>query len=81
VELESSGVGAAAIRVRDDGPGFRADALDAPVVAFKSAKPGGSGLGLYTTERLVRASGGSLRRENLDGGGAQVTAFLDEAPT
>jgi two-component system C4-dicarboxylate transport sensor histidine kinase DctB len=80
VTLEGSGVGGAAIRVRDDGPGFRPAELETPIVGFQSVKPGASGLGLYTCERLVRASGGSLRRENPDGGGALVTLFLAEGP-
>jgi two-component system C4-dicarboxylate transport sensor histidine kinase DctB len=71
--------GAVSIQVRDDGPGFPDDVLAAPVTAFATTKPRGSGLGLYTAERLVNASGGSLRRENAPGGGAVVTVVLAAA--
>lgn len=73
---EAVTVGSVAIEVRDDGPGFVADQLDAPITAFESSKKDGTGLGLYTAERLVRASGGSVARENSEAGGAVVTVFL-----
>jgi C4-dicarboxylate-specific signal transduction histidine kinase len=66
--------------VRDDGPGFPPDVLGRPVAPFVTTKPAGLGLGLYTAERLARASGGSLERANLPGGGAAVTLFLQLAP-
>jgi signal transduction histidine kinase len=71
--------GDVSIQVRDDGPGFPDEVLAAPVTAFVTTKPRGSGLGLYTAERLVSASGGSLRRENAPGGGAVVTVVLAAA--
>lgn len=69
-------VGSLAIRVIDDGPGFTPAQLAGPIQGFESTKPGGSGLGLYTAERLVRASGGSLTRENQPAGGAAVNVYL-----
>jgi C4-dicarboxylate-specific signal transduction histidine kinase len=80
VELETSGVGGAAIHVRDDGPGVHGAGRDEQASGFRSAKPAEHGLGLDTAARLVRASGGSLRRENRDEGGTSVSIFLDEAP-
>lgn len=71
--------GALAIAVQDDGPGFRPELLARLLAPFQTTKPGTLGLGLYTAERLARASGGSLRRENLPGGGARVTLFLELA--
>jgi signal transduction histidine kinase len=68
-----------AIEVSDDGPGFRADLLAQPIAPFTSTKPSASGLGLYIAERLARASGGLLRRENREGGGAKVSVYLPEA--
>jgi signal transduction histidine kinase len=73
--------GALAIAVLDDGPGFPPDLLDRPLSPFVSRKPGGLGLGLYTAERLARASGGSLRRANRPEGGAVVTLYLELAPS
>jgi two-component system, NtrC family, C4-dicarboxylate transport sensor histidine kinase DctB len=64
------------LAIRDDGPGFRAAQLAGDIEVFASTKPQGSGLGLYTCERLVRASGGQLERANPSGGGACVTAIL-----
>jgi signal transduction histidine kinase len=68
-----------AFDVRDDGPGFPAALLASSIAPFVTTKPSGSGLGLYTAERLARASGGLLRRENTPGGGARVAVFLPEA--
>jgi two-component system C4-dicarboxylate transport sensor histidine kinase DctB len=64
------------IVVRDDGPGFRADELQRPIEGFATRKAQGTGLGLYTSERLVQASGGSLSRANRVEGGAAVTVLL-----
>jgi signal transduction histidine kinase len=65
-----------ALRVEDDGRGFSADALARPIAGFQTTKPAGTGLGLFTAERLVDASGGRLTRANRDGGGAVVTVHL-----
>lgn len=67
------------IDVRDDGPGFPSGLLAAPIAPFVTSKPGASGLGLYTAERLARAGGGFVRLENGAGGGARLTVFLPEA--
>ena len=69
-----------AIEVRDDGPGFPPALLALPIAPFSGTKASRSGLGLYIAERLARASGGLLRRENRGGGGARVAVFLPEAP-
>lgn len=65
-----------ALEVADDGPGFAPAELEMPIEAFRTARPGALGLGLYTAERIARASGGSLRRENRESGGALVRLFL-----
>lgn len=72
-------VGALIVQVIDDGPGFTPAQLARPIDAFVTTKPDGTGLGLYTTERLVRASGGSLQRANGIDGGAVVTLYFAEA--
>jgi signal transduction histidine kinase len=79
VVLAQPDTGCLAVEVRDDGPGFRSELLDAPISAFRTTKDGGTGLGLYTVERLVQASGGWVRRANRPGGGAAVALFLPEA--
>ena len=70
----------ATLEVSDDGPGFPVALLAAPLSPFLTTKPGRPGVGLYTSERLARAGGGFLRRENGAGRGARVTVFLPEAP-
>lgn len=65
-----------ALEVCDDGPGFTKTQLGKPITVFDGTKPGALGIGLYTAERIARASGGSLRRENVEGGGARVSLFL-----
>ncbi len=67
------------IEVTDDGPGFAKEVLEMPIVAFETTRPGALGLGLYTAERIARASGGSLRRANAESGGAVVSLFLPVA--
>jgi two-component system C4-dicarboxylate transport sensor histidine kinase DctB len=61
---------------RDDGPGFSPEQLTNKVQAFITSKPHGTGLGLYTSERLVMASGGTLVRENHGEGGARISVSL-----
>lgn len=61
------------VTIADDGPGFSAALLAAPFRGFHTTKAGGTGLGLYTAERLVRASGGTLTISNAtEGPGARV---------
>jgi two-component system, NtrC family, C4-dicarboxylate transport sensor histidine kinase DctB len=69
------------IEVRDDGPGFDPAQLDAPTPALSSTKENGLGLGLYTVERLVHASGGYWHRANDASGGARVSVHLPAWPS
>jgi signal transduction histidine kinase len=62
--------------IEDDGPGFARAQLEGPVEGFATTKPEGTGLGLYIVERLLRASGGSLERQNREGRGARVSFTL-----
>ncbi|MCP3062280.1 ATP-binding protein [Myxococcus sp. K38C18041901] len=64
------------LRVSDDGPGFRAAALDATRLTGVSTKQAGSGLGMRLVGGLIEASGGTLRAANLPGGGARVEVML-----
>ncbi len=76
VSRELDGV---ALEIADDGPGFTRRELGLPIAPFESTKEGAQGLGLYTAERIARASGGSLQRRNAEGGGAVVSLFLPVA--
>ena len=62
--------------ISDDGPGFAPAQLQKPIEGFATSKPDGTGLGLYTSERLLRANSGTLVRSNLPTGGAQVAVTL-----
>jgi signal transduction histidine kinase/ActR/RegA family two-component response regulator len=68
--------------VVDNGPGFDASILPAlgePYVTTR-ARAGGTGLGLFVTQGLVTAHGGSLTLENAAAGGAVVRIRLPAAP-
>ncbi|QRK10783.1 HAMP domain-containing histidine kinase [Archangium violaceum] len=62
--------------IADDGPGFPPDKLRAPIEGLSTTKPNGTGLGLYTSECLIRASGGTLERNNRTPTGAQLRILL-----
>ena len=72
--------GRAVIDVDDTGPGMppslRADAFE----PYRSTKPGGNGLGLATTRRIVEAHGGSIEALEAPGGGARFRITLPSAP-
>lgn len=62
--------------ISDDGPGFPQEKLSAPIEGLYTTKQHGTGLGLYTAECLLRASGGVLERRNAPTGGAQLRVLL-----
>jgi signal transduction histidine kinase len=62
--------------IADDGPGFPPERLAVPIQGLSSTKPQGTGLGLYTCECLIRASGGLLERQNAEAGGAVLRVVL-----
>ncbi|MCP3136887.1 sensor histidine kinase [Pyxidicoccus xibeiensis] len=64
------------VLISDDGPGFPAARLAGPAEELYTTKPQGTGLGLYTSECLLRASGGMLHRQNAPGGGALLRMVL-----
>lgn len=63
--------------VRDQGPGFSAEMLSHLGKPYHSTKgqPGG-GLGLFLVVNVLRKLGGSVKAENVEGGGALVTLSL-----
>ncbi len=63
--------------LEDDGPGIPPSELGQIFRTFgASSKPGGSGLGLYLVRRHVELLGGSIRAENIVGGGARFVVRL-----
>ena len=64
-----------ALRVEDDGPGFAPDVLTQNFRNMVSTKNDGSGLGLYTCERLIQANRGRLSISNLNPGACVEIVF------
>ena len=60
----------AVVEVSDTGPGVPADARESVFEPYRTTKPGGNGLGLATTRRIVEAHGGSVECLGAEGGGA-----------
>jgi signal transduction histidine kinase len=68
---------AVTVTVTDTGPGIPEDDLSRAVERFWHHGPGGgSGLGLSIADRLASAHGGTLRLENVPGGGVCVRVVL-----
>jgi putative PEP-CTERM system histidine kinase len=70
--------GGASVRlvVADHGPGIPAERLRTLFRPFQSEKPGGFGIGLYESKRIVESYGGTLRVESEPGQGARVVVEL-----
>lgn len=65
------------LTVTDDGPGLPQRLLDGHIKAFATTKAYGTGLGLYTVDRLVGASGGALSFcQGPNGRGGRVSVQL-----
>jgi len=64
------------ITVRDRGQGISRPISMGQFVEGGSRKPGGSGLGLPITQKILHEHGGSLRLEPAEGGGTLATAEL-----
>ncbi len=56
----------------DDGPGFASHLNTAQLASIGTTKQQGTGLGLYTIQRLIMANGGQLSLENRPEGGARI---------
>ncbi|MCA8952875.1 MAG: HAMP domain-containing histidine kinase [Planctomycetes bacterium] len=67
-------------RFADTGAGFSVAALARFGEFFYSEREGGMGIGLGVAREILEAHGGGLSAENLDGGGACVTARLRRRP-
>ena len=64
------------IRIRDEGPGIPAEALDRVFEALYSTREGGTGLGLPIARRIAQAHGGHLRVGTPGGSGTEVEITL-----
>lgn len=66
--------------IENPGPGFPQDVLDEPFRPFLTRRPGGTGLGLTISERIVRDHGGKVLLENMEPSGARVRILLPVNP-
>jgi signal transduction histidine kinase len=71
--VEGDGVSLALI---DTGPGIAPEVLAKVYRPFFSTKPGGSGLGLATTRKIVEAHGGRIEVQSAVGRGTKFTIHL-----
>jgi signal transduction histidine kinase len=67
--------------VIDTGVGMSADALAKCFRPFHTTKPGGNGLGLPTTRRIVEMHGGRIAAQSEPGQGTQFSIWLPVSPT
>jgi signal transduction histidine kinase len=66
--------------VTDTGRGMTEEVRARVFDAFYSTRPGGSGLGLPTTRKIVEAHGGTIHVQSVPGKGSQFTVRLPVAP-
>lgn len=62
--------------VRDRGSGISKEHIEHLFEPFYSAKPGGTGLGLYVCHSVVEQHGGKLQVDSTQGHGTRVTVYL-----
>lgn len=77
---EPGGRQAARLRVTDTGPGIAAEALEKIFQPYFTTKPGGSGLGLPITKRIVEEHGGRIDVHSEPGRGTEFVISLEESP-
>ena len=68
------------LEVTDTGCGMTEEVRSRVFDAFYSTRPGGSGLGLPTTRKIVEAHGGTIAVQSIPGKGSQFTVRLRQAP-
>ena len=71
----------AVLDVTDTGVGMTPEVAARIFDAFYSTRPGGSGLGLPTTRKIVEAHGGTLTTQSEPGQGSRFTVRLPLAQT
>lgn len=79
VEVEEEGA-RSVITVRDDGIGIEPGTLERVTEPFFTTRPGGTGIGLAVTQRIVTAHGGTLEIESEPGRGTTVRVGLPALP-
>jgi len=73
--------GEAIICVRDTGPGMSRQFIENRLFRpFSTTKKHGIGLGLYTCREVIRASGGSIEVQSVEGAGTTFRVVLPSVP-
>ncbi len=67
------------LNIEDRGPGIAAEMRERLFHPFATARPGGVGLGLALSHRIVTLHGGTLRLEDREGGGTRAVLQLPAA--
>lgn len=62
--------------IADDGPGIGPEDLESVFEPFFTTKPGASGMGLYGSYHIIKASGGDMWLRSAPGGGAEIGLML-----
>ncbi|RLS27294.1 MAG: two-component sensor histidine kinase, partial [Planctomycetota bacterium] len=60
----------------DTGKGISAEALEKIFKPFYSTRPGGTGLGLPTTKKIIEAHGGTIEAQSEPGKGTKFSIRL-----
>ena len=68
------------LRVRDSGPGLKAETLPQVGTPFFTTKSAGLGMGLSISRSIAVQHGGTLTIANADSGGAVVELILPALP-
>ena len=77
--LDAAPVREARIHVIDTGPGVEPARRDAIFRPYMTSKPGGTGLGLATTRRIIEEHGGRVQLWSEVGKGSDFTLVLPAA--
>jgi signal transduction histidine kinase len=69
------------LEVADEGPGIPPERMRTLFQPFRSATPGGFGIGLYESKRIVESYGGVMRVDSSPGRGTRIIVELPAAAT
>ena len=79
ISIERSGA-VTTVSISDTGPGIAPELAEKLFTPFTSNKPGGTGLGLSLSNRIIEEHGGTLTAANRPRGGACFTITLEDCP-
>ena len=81
IEAGTTATGAPTFAVSDTGPGMSRTFIDNRLFRpFSTTKKNGIGLGLYTCREVIRASGGSIEVQSVEGAGTTFRVVLPSSP-